>query len=90
MVGAVVDNTHLENDDVRNVRVLERFSFVEVPRAARAEVAEKVTGKRVRGTELRVEVAKQTMSKATMHTNHGPIVLELFDGGRARRRSRTS
>ena len=35
-MGAVVDNTHLENDDVRNVRVLERFSFVEVP-AARAE-----------------------------------------------------
>ena len=31
VVGAVVDNTHLENDDVRNVRVLERFSFVEVP-----------------------------------------------------------
>ena len=35
VVGAVVDHTHLENDDVRNVRVLERFSFVEVP-AARA------------------------------------------------------
>ena len=35
IVGAVVDNTHLENDDVRNVRVLERFSFVEVPAAAR-------------------------------------------------------
>ena len=31
VVGAVVDNTRLENDDVRNVRVLERFSFVEVP-----------------------------------------------------------
>ena len=32
------------------------------PRSAREEVAEKVSGKRVRGTELRVEVAKQTMS----------------------------
>ena len=31
VVKAVVDNSHLENDDVRNVRVLERFSFVEVP-----------------------------------------------------------
>ena len=31
VVRAVVDNTHLENADVRNVRVLERFSFVEVP-----------------------------------------------------------
>ena len=59
VVGAVVDNTRLENDDVRNVRVLERFSFVEVPEGRAAEVAEKVTGKLVRGTQLRVEVAKR-------------------------------
>jgi ATP-dependent RNA helicase DeaD len=56
VVAAVVDNTHLENDDVRHVRVLERFSFVEVPASRAGEVAEKVSGKRVRGTELRVEV----------------------------------
>jgi DbpA RNA binding domain len=41
------------------VRVLERFSFVEVP-AERAEgVAESVSGQRVRGVELKVEVAKR-------------------------------
>jgi ATP-dependent RNA helicase DeaD len=56
VVRAVVDHTHLENDDVRNVRVLERFSFVEVPASRAPEVADKVSGKRVRGTELRVEV----------------------------------
>jgi ATP-dependent RNA helicase DeaD len=56
VVGAVVDHTHLENDDIRNVRVLERFSFVEVPQQRAPEVADKVSGKRVRGTELRVEV----------------------------------
>jgi ATP-dependent RNA helicase DeaD len=59
VVRAVVDNTHLENADVRNVRVLERFSFVQVPEARAGEVAEKVTGNRVRGAELRVEVAKR-------------------------------
>jgi len=59
VVGAVVDNTHLKNDDVRNVRVLERFSFVQVPEPRAPEVAEQVSGKRVRGTELRVEVAKR-------------------------------
>jgi ATP-dependent RNA helicase DeaD len=59
VVRAVVDNTHLENDDVRNVRVLERFSFVSVPEPRAGEVAEKVTGNRVRGAELRVEVAKR-------------------------------
>ena len=59
VVGAVVDHTHLENDDVRNVRVLERFSFVEVPEQRAGEVVDKINGKRVRGTELRVEVAKR-------------------------------
>jgi ATP-dependent RNA helicase DeaD len=59
VVRAVVDNSHLENDDVRNVRVLERFSFVEVPAERAQEVVEKVTGKRVRGTDLRLEVAKR-------------------------------
>ena len=59
VVGAVVDNTRLENADVRNVRVLERFSFVEVPDGRATEVADKVSGKRVRGTELRVEVTSR-------------------------------
>jgi ATP-dependent RNA helicase DeaD len=59
VVAAVVDNTHLGNDDVRHVRVLERFSFVEVPASRAGEVAEKVSGKRVRGNELRVEVTKR-------------------------------
>jgi ATP-dependent RNA helicase DeaD len=60
VVGAVVDNTHLENADVRNVRVLERFSFVEVPSERAAEVVEKVSGQKIRGTELKLEVAKRT------------------------------
>jgi ATP-dependent RNA helicase DeaD len=59
VVGAVVDNTHLENADVRNVRVLERFSFVEVPGDRAGEVVDKVTGQQVRGIELKLEVAKR-------------------------------
>ena len=55
VVGAVVDNTRLENDDVRNVRVLERFSFVEVPAERARQVVESVSGKKVRGVELRLE-----------------------------------
>ena len=55
VVGAVVDHTHLENADVRHVRVLERFSFVEVPKERAGEVVDKVSGQRVRGTELRLE-----------------------------------
>jgi ATP-dependent RNA helicase DeaD len=59
VVGAVVDHTHLENDDVRHARVLERFSFIQVPAPRAEEVVEKVSGKRVRGVELRVEMAKR-------------------------------
>ena len=57
MVSAVVDNSHLDGEDVSNVRVLERFSFVEVPGERAREVVEKVNGQRIRGVELRVEVA---------------------------------
>jgi ATP-dependent RNA helicase DeaD len=59
VVRAVVDNTHLENDDVRNVRVLERFSFVEVPSERAEQVAGGVSGKEVRGVKLQLEVAKR-------------------------------
>jgi DbpA RNA binding domain len=38
------------------VRVLERFSFVEVPEERAGQVVESVSGKRVRGVELRLEV----------------------------------
>ena len=60
VVSAVVDNTHLENDDVRNVKVLERFSFVEVPADRAQQVAEAVSGKQARGAELQVEVSEET------------------------------
>jgi ATP-dependent RNA helicase DeaD len=60
IVSAVVDHTHLENDDVRNVKVLERFSFVEVPADRAEQVAGTVSGKQVRGVELRLEVTRKT------------------------------
>jgi ATP-dependent RNA helicase DeaD len=59
LVGAIVDNCHLDGEDVRNVRVLERFSFVEVPAERASEVVEKVNGNEVRGVALRLEVAKR-------------------------------
>jgi ATP-dependent RNA helicase DeaD len=58
VVGAIVDHSHLEGEDIRNVRVLERFSLVEVPAPRAQEVVEKVSGNEVRGIELRLEVAK--------------------------------
>ena len=45
VVEAIVDQTHLENDDVRNVRVLERFTLVDVPKARADEVAKNLKWK---------------------------------------------
>jgi ATP-dependent RNA helicase DeaD len=59
VIEAIVDNSHLEGEDIRNVRVLERFSFVEVPAERAGEVIDKVSGSAVRGTRLRLEVAKR-------------------------------
>jgi len=59
LIGAIVSHSHLDGEDVRNVRVLERFSFVEVPAARAGEVVDKVTGNEVRGVKLRLEVAKR-------------------------------
>ena len=58
VIGAIVDHSHLEGEDIRNVRVLERFSLVEVPVARADEVVAKVHGCDVRGVPLRVEAAR--------------------------------
>jgi len=60
VVSVVVDNTHLENDDVRNVKVLERFAFVDVPAERAGQVAEAVSGQKLRGVELRMEVTAKS------------------------------
>ena len=60
VVSVVVDNSHLENDDVRNVKVLERFAFVEVPAERAGQVADAVSGNEVRGTSLRAEVTQRS------------------------------
>jgi ATP-dependent RNA helicase DeaD len=59
IVRAIVDNSHLEGEDVTGVRVLERFSFAEVPAERAEDVVRDVAGKRVRGTELRLEVTNR-------------------------------
>jgi len=59
VIGAIVDHSHLEGEDITNVRLLDRFSFVEVPAARAEEVASTVTGKTVRGVPLKLEVAKR-------------------------------
>jgi len=59
VIGAIVDHSHLEGEEIRNVRVLERFSFAEVPSGRAEEVVERVSGCDVRGVKLRLEVARR-------------------------------
>ncbi len=58
IIGAIVENSRLDGEDVTGVRVLERFSFAEVPSERAAEVVKKVGGQSVKGTELRMEVTR--------------------------------
>ena len=58
IIHAITAATELDGEAVRNVRMLERFAFVEVPGPEADRVAEETTGTEVRGHTLRLEVAR--------------------------------
>jgi ATP-dependent RNA helicase DeaD len=55
IIHAITTATGLDGEAVRNVRILERFAFVEVPEQEADRVVEQVTGTEVRGQQLRLE-----------------------------------
>ncbi len=57
IIRAITSASGLDGEAVRNVRILERFAFVAVPRAEAERVVEQTSGTRVRGTELALELA---------------------------------
>ncbi|HYI99696.1 MAG TPA: DbpA RNA binding domain-containing protein, partial [Thermoleophilaceae bacterium] len=57
VIAAIVDNSHLDGEDVRNVRVLERFTLLEVPADRADEVVRKVSGSKAGDVTLELEVA---------------------------------
>jgi ATP-dependent RNA helicase DeaD len=58
IIHAITAATGLDGEAVRNVRVLERFAFVEVPERDADRVIEQVSGTEVRGRSLRLERAR--------------------------------
>ena len=58
IIHAITSATDLDGESVRNVRVLERFTFVEVPQADADRVVEQTGGTRVRGHVLHLELAR--------------------------------
>ncbi len=58
LVHAVTAAAGLDGESVRNVRVLERFAFLEVPADEADRVVEAVDGTEVRGVRLRLEAAR--------------------------------
>jgi ATP-dependent RNA helicase DeaD len=57
IIHAITAATGLDGESVRNVRMLERFAFVEVPAGDAERVIELTSGAEVRGQALRVEAA---------------------------------
>jgi ATP-dependent RNA helicase DeaD len=58
IIHSITAATGLDGESVRNVRLLERFAFVEVPEREADRVVELVSGSEVRGQTLLVEAAK--------------------------------
>jgi ATP-dependent RNA helicase DeaD len=58
IIHAIRAATQLDGEDVRNVRVLEHFAFVEVPGDDAERVVEQTGGTEVRGAVLRLERAR--------------------------------
>ena len=58
IIHAITSATHLDGESVRNVRVLERFSFAEVPEKDAERVVEQTGGTEIRGHVLRLELAR--------------------------------
>src|SRR5919197_1130327 len=58
IVHAVTGAAGIDGEAVRDVRVLERFSFLSVPRSEAERVVEAVNGTSVDGATLRVEIAR--------------------------------
>jgi ATP-dependent RNA helicase DeaD len=58
VVQAITSGAGLDGEAVRNVRVLDRFAFLEVPASEAERVMERVAGRRVRGATLRLERAR--------------------------------
>src|ERR1700756_1104434 len=55
---AITAATGLDGESVRNVRMLEHFSFVEVPESQAPRIVDSVDGTEVNGLPLRVETAR--------------------------------
>jgi ATP-dependent RNA helicase DeaD len=58
IIHAITSATDLDGESVRNVRVLERFAFVEVPQDQADRVVRETGGTEVRGHVLRLELAR--------------------------------
>jgi ATP-dependent RNA helicase DeaD len=57
IIHSITAATGLDGEAVRNIRILERFAFVEVPEQEAGRVVELVSGTEVRGQRLRLEPA---------------------------------
>jgi ATP-dependent RNA helicase DeaD len=57
IIHAITSAAGLDGEAVRNVRVLERFAFAEVPAAEAGRVVELTDGFTVNGRQVRLELA---------------------------------
>src|SRR6202000_1019738 len=72
IIHAITSATELDGESVRNVRVLERFAFAEVPQKDAERVVEQTGGTEVRGHVLRLELARTCNRAPATSRPHPP------------------
>lgn len=58
IVAGIYQYTNLNNESVGNIDVYDKFSFIEVPKKYKDKVLEALDGEKIKGTTVRVELAK--------------------------------
>lgn len=57
ILAGIIEYTNIDKNNVGNIDVYDKFSFVEVPKDMAKDIVSKMNGQRVKGTKVTVEVA---------------------------------
>lgn len=59
IVGSITSNTSIAGSDIGKIDIMNKFSFIEVPSQYEGELLNQMSGKKIKGKEVRIEVASR-------------------------------
>lgn len=58
IVGSFTANTEVSGEEIGKIKVLDNFSFVEIPEQFQEDIMETMNDKKIKGKEFNIEIAK--------------------------------